>query len=124
MEKDLRKKKVVDYAKDIVVSILGGYVVTFLGILILALLLFMFQISENTVNIVIIAIYISSCFLTGIVVGKRIGTRKFLWGMMSGFFYYMLLFGFSVYLDKNIGNNALNVFLICTGSSTLGGMVS
>ena len=124
MEKILRKKKAVDYAKDIAVSIFGGYVITFLGILILALSLFIFQISENTVNISITVLYAASCFVAGFVAGKRIGIRKFLWGMVCGFVYYILLFGLSFFLHKEIGNNPLTVFLICTGSSTLGGMIS
>ena len=124
MEKILQKKKVVDYAKDIVVSLLVGYVVTILGILILALLLFMFQISENTVNIAIIVLYVLSCFFAGFIIGKRIGLRKFLWGMVCGFLYFMFLFGLSFILHKNIGNNPITVFLICIGSSTIGGMIS
>lgn len=124
MEKILRKKSVADYVKDMVISILGGYVITFSGILILALLLFRFQISENMVNIAIIIIYIVSGFCMGFLVGKRIGFRKFVWGMLCGWSYYILLFWLSFILHKNIGNNTVTVFLICMGSSALGGMVS
>ena len=125
--KIMKEKNRLDYAKDVVISILGGYIVTFLGILILAFLLLMFQISENVIDIAIIIIYILACFITGFIIGKRCGVRKFLWGMVSGGIYFLILFGISFVLRESVehmGNDLITVFLVCVGSSTLGGMIS
>lgn len=120
-------KNKLDYMKDMLVSLLGGYIITFLGILILAFLLLMFHISENVVDIGIIIIYVLSCFLTGFMIGRRTKTRKFLWGMGSGGIYFLILLLASLIVRQsmqNIGNDLISVLFICVGSGTLGGMVS
>ncbi len=123
----MKEKNKLDYVKDVLVSLFGGYVITFLGIVILALLLLIFQISENVVDIGIIAIYVLSCFLSGFIIGKRTKARKFLWGMVSGGIYLCVLFLLSLIARQsvqNLGNDLITVLLICIGSGTLGGMVS
>ena len=125
--KAMKEKERLDYVKDVLVSIFGGYVITFLGIVILAFLLLMFQISENVVDLGIIIIYVLSCFLAGFIIGKRTKARKFLWGMGSGAIYLcvLLLLSFAARQSmQNIGSDLITVLLICVGSGTLGGMVS
>ena len=123
----MKEKGKLDYIKDVIVSLLGSYVITFLGILVLALLLLMFQITERNVDLGIVVIYILAGLTAGIIVGKRIGSRKFLWGMISGSGYFLILFMVSVTLGqdmKHLGNDLTTTFLICMGSGTLGGMLS
>ena len=67
----MKEKNKMDYVKDILVALFGGYTVTILGIVILAFLLLMIQISENTVDIGILVIYVLACLFTGVIVGKR-----------------------------------------------------
>lgn len=125
--KEMSGKKKLDYVKDIFVSLLGGYSVTFLGIVILAFLLLMFQISEDMVDIGIIMIYILACLGTGIIIGKRTKLKKFFWGMVAGGIYFLVLLIMSVMLHNSLGGEGrdiVTVFLICVGSGTLGGMVS
>lgn len=113
--------------KDILVSLLGAYTVTFLGIVVLALLLLMLQISESTVDLGIVAIYIIACFLAGMIAGKRIKSKKFIWGMLSGGIYFLLLMFISLVSQsslKNSGSDLVTTFFICVGSGTLGGMLS
>ena len=123
----MKEKGCLDYVKDVVVSIFGSYVVTFLGILVLALLLLVFQITENSVDIGILIIYILAGLTAGIIVGRRTGNRKFLWGTISGAVYFLILFLLSVVSRQNVshlGNDLTTTFLICIGSGTLGGMLS
>lgn len=123
----MKEKRGLDYIKDVVVSLLGGYVITFLGILILAFLLLIFQITENTVDIGILVIYIAANLIVGFIVGKRTKSRKFLWGMVSGTGYFLILFALSGILGQeaaNLGEDLMTTFLICTGSGTLGGMLA
>lgn len=123
----MKEKNKMDYAKDILVSLFGGYVITILGIVTVALLLLLFQISENMVDIGIIIIYVLSCLSAGFIIGKRTKARKFLWGMASGTVYFLILFLISVLMRhsmENIGSDLATVLLICIGSGTLGGMIS
>ena len=123
----MKEKGNLDYMKDVVVSIFGSYLVTFLGILVLALLLLVFQITENSVDIGILIIYILAGLTAGVIVGKRTGNRKFLWGTISGAAYFLILFLVSVVSGQNVshlGNDFTTTFLICIGSGTLGGMLS
>ena len=127
LEKDMKEKNKLDYAKDVIVSLFTGYIITFFGIVILAFLLLMFQISESTVDIGIIVIYVLACFLSGFVIGKRTKNRKFLWGMLSGGSYFCILLVISLLSRQsmeNVGNDLITILLICIGSGTLGGMLS
>ena len=124
---DIKEKNKLDYAKDVVISLFGGYAITFLGIVILAFLLLMFQISENMVDIGIIIIYVIACLLAGFIIGKRTKARKYLWGMLSGGIYFSILLFISLLARQsmeNVGSDLVTVLLICVASGTLGGMVS
>jgi len=115
------------YAKKLGISLLAGYLVTLVGIFLLALCLFLFQITEEIVDIGIIVIYVASSLGTGFLAGKQLKTRKFLWGMLVGSVYYLILLIISI-----AGKQTLNVqsqelittFLLCAGGGTLGGMIS
>ena len=123
----MKEKGRLDYAKDVVVSILGSYVVTFFGILVLAFVLLMFQITESSVDIGILIIYVLAGLSAGFIAGKRTGNRKFLWGTISGAGYFLILFLLSVVLGQDVshlGNDLITTLLICVGSGTLGGMLS
>ena len=123
----MENKKGLDYAKDVLISLLGGYAITFLGILILAFLLLILQITENTVDIGILVIYVVANLTAGFIIGKRIKRRKFLWGMVSGTGYFLILFFLSKMLGQEVGKlgkDLITTLLICVGSGTLGGMIS
>ena len=123
----MKEKNGLDYTKDVAVSLFVGFCITFLGIVLLAFLLLMFQLSENMVDIGIIVIYVLSCLLAGFVIGKRTKNRKFLWGTLSGGIYFFLLLMISLAARQsmeNVGNDLTTVLFICIGSGTLGGMLS
>lgn len=125
--KEMSGKNKLDYVKDIFVSLVGGYGLTFLGIVILALLLLMFQISEDMVDVGIILIYILACLGNGIIMGKRTKLKKFFWGMIGGGMYFFVLLIMSMLLHNSLGGEGrelLTVLFICVGSGTLGGMIS
>lgn len=123
----MKEKNKLDYVKDVTVSLLAGYVITFLGIVILAFFLLMFQLSESMVDIGIIVIYVLACLLAGFVAGKRTKNRKFLWGMLCGGIYFCILLVISFLVRQsmeNVGRDITTVLLVCIGSGTLGGMLS
>lgn len=107
--------------------LLVSYVLTAALLLLLALLLYRFHLQEKIVSICIIGIYILVTFLAGMIAGKRIGSRKFLWGAVIGILYFAVLAIVSLVVNKSlqdVAGNVITVFLLCAGSGMLGGMVS
>ena len=120
-------KTKLDYVKDILVALFGGYAITFLGIVVLAFLLLFFQISGKMVDIGIIAIYILACLFLGYIAGKRTKNKRFFWGMLGGSIYFLILVLISFAAHHSLGGEGkdmITTFMICTGSATLGGMLS
>ncbi len=104
-----------------------SYIVTGGLLLLLAFLLYQFELGEAAVNGGIIAIYVLACFLGGFVMGKLCRTRKFLWGMVSGCLYYGILLLVSFGMKESgvpVAGDLLTSAAICIGSGMLGGMVS
>ena len=60
-------------------------------LLLLALFLYKFQLSEKIVSIAIIVIYVIAVFFAGFMTGKRMGSRKFLWGLAVGLAYFAVM---------------------------------
>ena len=117
------EKKVLQILK----ALLCAYAVTGILLLALTLLLYKMNLSEENVNAGIILIYVISTFASGFVIGKLAGTRKFLWGILTGVLYFVLLVLISLGLYHSLQADAVNLattFLLCAGGGMLGGMVS
>lgn len=114
-------------AVRILKALLCAYIVTGIMLLILTLLLYKAGLSEENVNAGIILAYVISTFAGGFVIGKLTGMKKFLWGLLLGVLYFvlLLLISLGVYhtLQAEI-TNLLTTFLLCAGGGMLGGMVS
>ena len=115
----------------IVIVLILMYVISGLLLLGLALLLYNFELSEATVKIGVVAIYIISGFSGGILIGKRMKDRKYLWGLLAGGVYFILLFLVSIAVKQGVGEELvfepvriLTTFLLCIVSAMAGGMVS
>ena len=112
---------------QIMKALLASYIVTGILLFILTLLLYKFQWDEQMITAGIIAIYVISTFAGGFILGKLKGTRKFLWGLIMGILYFLLLFliSFGIYrsFDGN-GTNVLTTLLFCMGGGMLGGMIA
>ena len=107
--------------------LLISYLLTTGLLLLLALMLYRFGLSEKIVSICIIAIYIVVTFLAGFLAGKREGNRKFLWGLMMGSLYFVILIVLSLIVNhglSGVSGNLLTVLMLCGGSGMLGGMIS
>lgn len=108
-------------------ALLASYIVTGILLFIVTFFLYKFEWDEQMVTAGIIAIYVLSTFVGGFIMGKLKESRKFLWGLVIGFLYFVLLFLISsaVYrsFDGN-GTNAITTLLLCMGGGMLGGMIS
>lgn len=110
-------------AKNLVLA----YIVTGIVLMILAFLVYKLRLPEKTVAVCIIAVYAAATFFAGFLSGKKLKKMKFLWGLLVGLAYFVILVLMSL-----IGGRAATMFnrdfvttlLLCAGGGMLGGMVS
>lgn len=108
-------------------ALLTGYVITGMLLMILALLLYKINLDEQKVTIGIIATYIISTFVGGFIMGKLVEKQKFIWGLVLGVIYFLLLFIVSFMVNHKLQSNGANLvttFFLCAGGGMLGGMLS
>ena len=123
----LKKLNLSDRLTFILKCLLLSYLLTTGLLLLLALLLYRFELTEKVVSVCIIGIYILVTFLAGFLAGKREGSRKCLWGLLLGGLYFLLLIVFSLTVNLGmgeVGGNFFTVLILCCGSGMLGGMLS
>ncbi len=122
-KKEIYMEKVIFIIK----CMLGAYILTAGLLLLLAFMLYRFGLSEKVVSICIIAVYIIVTFLAGLLAGKREGRKKFLWGLVMGVLYFVILASVSLVVNRgleDVAGNMITVFFLCAGSGVLGGMIS
>ena len=107
------------------------YVVSGILLLILAALLYYFELSEATVKIGIVAVYIMAGFVGGIQIGKQSRDKKYLWGLITGSLYFVVLFLLSLVIKQGMGEGTslepvriITTFILCAVSGMAGGMIS
>ena len=106
--------------------LLFSYILTALLLMLLALLLYKVGLSEGIVSIAISAIYVVATFVAGFIAGKKLKKRKFLWGMLMGAVYFLVLAVISLLVNQsvgNMGNSFLTTLTLCVAGGTLGGMM-
>ncbi len=108
-------------------TLLFQYIVTGLLLLVLSFLLFKMGLGEKTVSFAIVVIYVLSTFFGGMMAGKRMESRKFLWGLLVGGTYFLFLTLLSLLLGEEgirMGNSFWTTLVLCAGGGMLGGMIS
>ncbi|MBR3770212.1 MAG: TIGR04086 family membrane protein [Lachnospiraceae bacterium] len=107
------------------------YVVSAVLLLALSALLYNFELSEATIKIGVVAIYILSGFVGGFWMGKQMQDKKYLWGLMIGGIYFVLLFVVSLVIKVGTGEELsielvriVTTLLLCAVSGMAGGMIS
>ena len=111
----------------LVKSLLFSYILTGVLLALLAFLLYKLGLSEKTVSIAITAIYVAGTFFGGFVMGKKMGSRRFLWGLLMGTVYFLVLAVVSLCVGKGnieMGSSFFTTLALCAGGGMLGGMVS
>ncbi len=114
-------------AAILVASLFVMYVLSGLLLFLLALLLYKMELGETVVKIAIILIYIVAGMTGGLIMGKRLKDRKFLWGLLVGCCYFLLLFIISAIVKQGVGLDAVKVIttmILCAASGMAGGMIS
>lgn len=108
-------------------TLLVMYIVTGLLLIFLAFLVSKVEKEEMVARIGVIAIYVISCMLGGFIVGKMKKTRKYLWGILAGSAYVVILLAIGLIIG--MGSlpepvNAITTIGVCMGAGMLGGMIS
>lgn len=104
-----------------------SYVVTGISLLLLSVLLYKFEWNEHLVSAAIVAVYVLSTIVGGIVIGKLVRTRRFFWGLLLGNLYFILLLVITIILYRSLPGNGLNMltaWILCAGGGMTGGMIS
>lgn len=110
-------------------SVLKGLMVSFLlsvgMIFVLAFFLYKFSLPKTVIGVGVILIYIISTFAGGLILGKSMGRKKYLWGLALGTIYFLILMIVSLLVNGGFQNQPGNIILtlvLCAGSGMLGGM--
>ncbi|MCI8327757.1 MAG: TIGR04086 family membrane protein [Lachnospiraceae bacterium] len=123
IEKNMEKQR--SY-KWMIVDLILMYIITGLGLIAMAMMLNKFQLNGTFVNIGIIVIYVLSCWIGGFIAGKKMKTKKFLWGFLMGVAYFLILFGTSAAMNGGLPKDMIHLattFCTCVAAGTLGGMM-
>ena len=101
--------------------LLAAYILTGALLILLSLLVYKLRLSEQIVSAAVIGIYIAVNLA-----GKKMQSRKFLWGLLMGSAYFLILTVVSLAVDHDLGKlpgEFLTVLVLCGGSGMLGGML-
>ena len=121
------RQQIGQRAADGIKALLCAYIVTGIMLLILTVLLYKLGLSEENVNAGITLTYVISTFSGGFVMGKLSGTRKFLWGLLTGVLYFVLLLLISLGIYHSVQgeiSTLVTTFLLCAGGGMLGGIMA
>ena len=108
-------------------TIVLAYFVTAVLLLVLALIAFKTGMKETVVTTGIYCIYILSTAVSGFVIGRKIKSRRVLWGMAAGFAYYAVIFLVSLNLNKGIAMDVTGIllaFALCLAGGFAGSFFS
>ncbi len=96
-------------------------------LLLLALLLYKINLSEQVITISIIASYVIAGFLGGFLAGRKRKQKRFLWGLFMGVAYFLVILLVTIVAKgglEGISDSIFTTLILCAGGGMLGGMLS
>ena len=100
---DTGKSIWIQKSSRVVKGLIVSYLVSGTGLLLLALLLLKCQLDEGKVSAGILAVYVLSGLCGGIYMGKTAERKRYLWGMVLGGMYWIILMSITVFSGAGIG---------------------
>lgn len=113
---------ILDRVSGVVVACL----VSIISLLLLAACVYWLSVPTDTIRIGVGSIYVLSAFVGGLVAAKKEKHKGYLWGLATGFCYFLLLFLLSKVLHNPYDaeeSSVLRPFLLCIAGGMLGGMI-
>jgi putative membrane protein, TIGR04086 family/integral membrane protein, TIGR04097 family len=108
-------------------ALLASYIITGIILLLLALLMYKLEPPSGVISVGIVFAYIFSCFIGGFILGKNTKEKRFLWGIIVGCLYFILILFISMMMGKEVFGqigSTITVFIMCSLGGMLGGMIS
>ena len=108
--------------KELLVQIILSTVL----VVILAFIVFKLSLGDGIIRIMILAIYGICSLIGGLILGKNIQKRKFLWGLVAGAIYIGLIMGISFMIRDETGDGAIGLgtgVAVALGFGTFGGIL-
>ena len=111
---------------QIVKGIVLAYFLSALALVVLSFVMYKWDVSESVIRGGILFAYVFSCFIGGMAVSRQHNERKYLWGLLMGAIYFVILWGVSM-----IGNRGafsgfpgiLPALVLCLLGGMRGGML-
>lgn len=103
------------------------YIITMCMLVILAAIMLKMSPSATFISAGMIISYIISTFIGGFIMGKKKKKQKYLWGLMMGILYFVVLLAVSVLLQRGFDlqeSKMISTFFVCAIGGMFGGMVS
>ena len=111
------------YIKTVVIS----YAVTAILLAGLAFLMYQMKLGASQAEWGVTVICLFACALGGFLTGRRVGSRRLLWGMVSGALYFMVLLMLSLLVGGGIhgeGSQIGTVLATCLAGGAVGAFIS
>ncbi len=108
-------------------TLLISYGVTLLLLAGLSFLMYRMKLGAAQASWGVMVIYLVSCAVGGFLTGKRAGSRRLLWGLVSGGLYFVVLLILSWVLGGGLQGELqeiLTVLAACLAGSAVGAVVS
>lgn len=123
MENMQKNIKVIWWIK----SLLASYIVTGILLLVLTFFMYKFELNEKIVSVAIVGIYVVSTLIGGMIIGKLTKSKRYLWGMVLGIIYFVLLLLITLGVYRTLNGDSVSIvtsLILCAGGGMTGGMIS
>ena len=123
MENMQKNIKVIWWIK----SLLASYIVTGIPLLVLTFFMYKFELNEKIVSAAIVGIYVVSTLIGGMIIGKLTKSKRYLWGMVLGIIYFVLLLLITLGVYRTLNGDSVSIvtsLILCAGGGMTGGMIS
>lgn len=118
----MNKGKIMQWVKGIVTA----YGISVVVLLALAFLMYRWDVSEGIVRGGILFAYVVSCFVAGSIISRKWTARRYLWGMLAGAAYFIILWLVSMVGNRQVFSGFPSIvptMLLCVFGGMLGGML-
>lgn len=113
--------------KAVAGGVTAAFLVSVILLLVLAFIMLKLQPDSGVMEILIMAVYLLGCLVGGWYGGRKGSRRKFLWGLVVGLVYFLLLFAVSGMSERagqlQFGSSLL-VLTLCLIGAMIGGMLA
>ena len=113
--------------RELIKTVMISYIITGIMLFVFAVILYKLELSVSKIKTGVIIVYVTVNMVGGFIIGRKKGVKKYMWGGICGFIYFMILFTVSLIVSKSVGQNTSGVlpaFAACIGGGMIGGMIS